>query len=369
MAKLYKIGINAYLQKRYPISLVHFVTNRCNARCKHCFIDFDSPNAFKNELSIDEIAKLTKTYGKSLLNVNITGGEPFLRPDLFEIVKLYFENAAVNSVYITSHGGFPDRIRKFVDKFKASKIKGQIIISLSIDNFPEEHNLNRKVRGLFDKTMETYKMLSQYEKDNIIPNIAITVTHHNFHRALEIYEFLKSEHKVTSFSAIAMREQGVVEPIDANIKKSIYEAYSALTKKISEDMRSRQTTGYKGSFISRMLNAKNSLVYDILKDTYLDPHYVSDCPSAAMFGVIYANGDVYPCEVLDEKKLGNLHDFNMNFMDLWSSSDTSSCRKFILDTKCNCTYECALGINIITNAKHIPSLLSGLTKQSISNGK
>lgn len=79
--------------------------------------------------------------------------------------------------------------------------------------------------------METYKMLSQYEKDNIIPNIAITVTHHNFHRALEIYEFLKSEHKVTSFSAIAMREQGVVEPIDANIKKSIYEAYSALTKK------------------------------------------------------------------------------------------------------------------------------------------
>ena len=166
-----------------------------------------------------------------------------------------------------------------------------------------------------------------------------------------------------------MREQGVVEPIDANIKKSIYEAYSALTKKISEDMRSRQTTGYKGSFISRMLNAKNSLLYNILKDTYLDPHYVSDCPSAAMFGVIYANGDVYPCEVLDEKKLGNLHDFNMNFMDLWSSSDTSSCRKFILDTKCNCTYECAMGINIISNAKHIPSLLSGLTKQSISNGK
>ena len=44
---------------------------------------------------------------------------------------------------------------------------------------------------------------------------------------------------------------------------------------------------------------------------------------------------------------------------------TEATRKFILDTKCNCTYECALGINIITNAKHIPSLLSGLTKQSI----
>ena len=40
---------NIYL-KKYPISLVYFVTNRCNARCFFCFIDFDYLDTYKNEL-------------------------------------------------------------------------------------------------------------------------------------------------------------------------------------------------------------------------------------------------------------------------------------------------------------------------------
>ena len=50
---------NTYVLKKYPISLVHFLTNRCNARCSFCFIDFDNPETFKNELTLDEIEKLT----------------------------------------------------------------------------------------------------------------------------------------------------------------------------------------------------------------------------------------------------------------------------------------------------------------------
>ena len=65
---------NIYFVKNEPVSLVHFVTNRCNARCSFCFIDFDNPNTFKGELTIEEIDKLTKNLGKSLLNVNFTGG-------------------------------------------------------------------------------------------------------------------------------------------------------------------------------------------------------------------------------------------------------------------------------------------------------
>ena len=63
---------NLLFKKNEPISLVHFVTNRCNARCSFCFIDFDDPKTFANELSLDEISILTKNLGKSLLNVNFT---------------------------------------------------------------------------------------------------------------------------------------------------------------------------------------------------------------------------------------------------------------------------------------------------------
>ena len=61
---------NIYFSKKEPVSVVHFLTNRCNARCSFCFIDFDDPKTFQNELSLEEIDKLTKNMGKSLLNVN-----------------------------------------------------------------------------------------------------------------------------------------------------------------------------------------------------------------------------------------------------------------------------------------------------------
>src|SRR3989344_2872711 len=104
--KLARIALNSYVFKKEPISLIHFVTNKCNARCKHCFIDFDHPDIFKGELNLEEIDRLTRSLGKSILNVNLTGGEPFLRKDFFEIVEMYFKNAKINSVYITTNGMF-----------------------------------------------------------------------------------------------------------------------------------------------------------------------------------------------------------------------------------------------------------------------
>ena len=78
-ANLLNVINNVYLTKKEPVSLIHFITNRCNARCSFCFIDFEDPNTFKGELTLEEIEKLTKSLGKSLLNVNFTGGEPLVK--------------------------------------------------------------------------------------------------------------------------------------------------------------------------------------------------------------------------------------------------------------------------------------------------
>ena len=94
-ASLIDVIKNVYFSKNEPVSLVHFVTNRCNARCSFCFIDFDDPKTFEGELSLNEIDLLTKNLGSSLLNVNLTGGEPFARKDLTEIAKLYLKNTTV----------------------------------------------------------------------------------------------------------------------------------------------------------------------------------------------------------------------------------------------------------------------------------
>ena len=60
-ANFYNVLKNIYFAKKEPVSIVHFVTNRCNARCSFCFIDFDHPEIFAQELSIEE--KFGFTWG------------------------------------------------------------------------------------------------------------------------------------------------------------------------------------------------------------------------------------------------------------------------------------------------------------------
>ena len=71
MLKKLSLVYNLQLSRKYPVSLVHFVTNRCNARCSFCFIDFDNPKTFKNELTLTEIDKITRNIGPNLTNVNL----------------------------------------------------------------------------------------------------------------------------------------------------------------------------------------------------------------------------------------------------------------------------------------------------------
>ena len=71
---------------------------------------------------------------------------------------------------------------------------------------------------------------------------------------------------------------------------------------------------------------------------YIEPKYISPCHAGALFGIITASGLVYPCEILEDKLLGNLREKNMNFMKIWQSAITKDTKNFILKTNCNCTY-------------------------------
>ena len=117
-AKLLHVLNNIYFKKIEPVSVVHFITNRCNARCSFCFIDFEDPNTFKSELTLSEIDKLTKNLGKSLLNVNLTGGEPFARKEIIDIAKLYIKNTTIQSIYVTTNASLPERVEEFAKKQK-----------------------------------------------------------------------------------------------------------------------------------------------------------------------------------------------------------------------------------------------------------
>ena len=74
-------------------------------------------------------------------------------------------------------------------------------------------------------------------------------------------------------------------------------------------------------------------------------------------GAMFANGDVYPCELLIDRKIGNVRDAGYDFKKIWFSDEADASRRFIRETKCFCTYECFLTINILFNPRMMPAVL------------
>ena len=346
---------NIHVTRMSPVSLVHFVTQRCNARCPFCFIDFDAPNAFANELTLDEIDQLTRTVGPHLQNVNLTGGEPFARMDLVDIARCWFRNSSIRSIYITSNGSLPDRMVAFAKTMLSEFPYRKVIFSISVDAFASQHDDIRKIKGLFAKALQSYLALLAIGGD-AMANIAITVSHANHEVAVDLYNSLINDYGVKAITATAVRDEGVYQ-IPVEEKHAILNTYTKLTTMIDRDLKNGRLSGFDSkSLQGRLMNKKNSIVNKIIQDTYVSPAYISPCHAGKLFGVIGADGSVYPCEILD-RCLGNLRDADLNFMNIWNSKEAKETCNWISDTNCHCTYECAWTINVIGNIRYKPKLL------------
>lgn len=343
-----------------PISLVHFITKNCNARCTHCFIDFDDPQTFRGELSVDEIDKLTKTMGWQLRNVNLTGGEPFLRTDVFEIARCYLANTGIRSIYITTNGYFTDRMRGFIEQYLAAGYGEDhtLFFSVSVDDYPEAHDKNRKISGLFERTMQTLRMLNGYRERVIYANANLTVIPANYLHMNEIYDYLVDKEGVRSFTTTIMREEGVAT-IDPALRTGLSAAYRNLNQRIKQDLLSGRIQGFEGTGLGDLVNAKNLVMHDQIEKAFETGEFVSTCYAGETSLVLEANGDVRPCEVLPNV-IGNVRAAGYDLGAVWRSAEALKTRRFIVDTDCHCTYECAWSINTLVDAKYYPQLASSL---------
>ena len=124
--------------KQLPSYFIFYPTSRCNLKCSHCFYH-DSLNKRFNELTVSEIDKITKTMDP-LLHLILTGGEPYLRHDLDQIVKTFYENTRVPIITIPSNGWYLEKmdrqIKNMMDWCPYLTLNQQI----SIDGIGADHN-------------------------------------------------------------------------------------------------------------------------------------------------------------------------------------------------------------------------------------
>ena len=106
------------------------VTYRCNARCTMCN-RYKAPSKPDEEISIETIKKLPKMYF-----TNITGGEPFIREDLPDIVRELYKKS--DRIVISTNGFFTDRIIRLCEEFP------KVGIRISIEGLEQTNTATRR---------------------------------------------------------------------------------------------------------------------------------------------------------------------------------------------------------------------------------
>lgn len=344
-----------------PSYFIFYPTSRCNLKCSHCFYH-DSLNKRFNELNVDEIDKITKSMDP-ILSLILTGGEPYLRHDLDKIVKIFYENTKVPIITIPSNGWYLDKMDRQIKNMMEWCPYLTLNQQISIDGIGPDHNairMDKQIVGAdnsFEKAIKTIHHLKKlqkiYERINI--GIIITFTSDNQKKFKEIIKEIYSMVNPDNISINLVRgdpKQKVNLDLDLKLYKEAVDYRDTLfyEKKMSGHSK------FKGN---RLATAGRILLNELVYKTFEENKYSTPCFAGNLSGVMYPEGDIYPCEILDEShKIGNIRDFKLDFKKLWLSHKAKEEVKFIRKTKCFCTHECFNIVNILFNPKFYPKILN-----------
>ncbi len=354
--------VQSFFRKRgpAPVSLVHFVTARCNARCAHCFVDRRLGMYQGEELALDEIERLAESLAGRVYHVSLGGGEPTLRDDLARIALAYGQRARVRTMLIVSNGSRPDALCEVAERMLADCPRTDLIVSLSVDEVGDAHDALRGMPGLFDALMGSYHALAPLKARGLSLNANFTLSNRNQARALEVVDKAMKLMPEASFSLTAVRGD-TAEPDASEIDPGVYGAVADLLAR-------RVATGHQPAeydnfvFGRRLLNARKHLLREHILRVLRGEPAIGECYAGQLSGVLMANGSVYPCEMLD-RCMGQVRDFGFDFSKLWRSPAAQAVRGSIDVKQCACTYECAWGVNLMFGLRHMPRLLAAFVRE------
>ncbi len=306
-----------------PPFLILFINSICNLTCEHCFY-WKNLNR-RDDLKVEEILALSEELGR-IENLNLSGGEPFLRPEFAEICRFFIQNNGVEQIYVPTNGYFTDRTITALKSIFEEKSLKLFVCELSIDGMPEYHNRFRGNPKSFQKLIETYEALADLQASE--PRMRIhsisTVTNENLDEVKQLTTYLYERCPAMDHHNLALIRGDRKNP---SLQGPNLAAYQELVQYARRLWAPREENRY-GSLVEPMLQWAK--VQTAKKQTQVVP-----CRAGIMSGVVYANGDVSFCET--HAPLGNLR--QKSFRELWFSPEADALRKSVHKKECWCTNE------------------------------
>lgn len=321
------------LRQKLKHIIVH-VTNRCNMRCGHCFVDFST----RDELTLNELRSLAGHVGK-LLWLDMSGGEPFMRPDLVDIVSSFRSDV----ITIPTNGYHSDKIPQVLADIR-DRIRSELVVSISIDGLKDTHDRLRKKSGSWGKAWETFEGIRAMK--GISVKINTVLNNANAGEMLELMKLVR--HKGPDFHSVILLRGS---PAD---KDSALPSVDTLESLAPEILKVLSTYGYgQGPIRSRILRNYHRYLWDVSLRTLREQRQVVPCLAGSAHMVVYADGGVSSCEIL--KPVGNIRE--QSLPEIMKSKGLKEQRRSIQEGTCSCTHNCALLDSIILRPSSIARMI------------
>lgn len=339
------IAKRAFLKRSLPLQVIFFVTSKCNLSCKHCYNSTYNETP-ENELKTEEIEKIARNIQSPLLSVSFSGGEPFLREDLFEISSLFLKYCRPIFIQFSSNGYYTDKIISVI-KDLAKLAKGSnIVLNISLDGLSDVHDRIRGVIGSFLKATETIKELKSLQNSfsNISVFTATTCMEENQNHLDDLFAFIISN----------------LKPDNLGLNLAWGGDGKEMLGKVDIDKYTKFCESKKRYLLTRKLNlkqrfilAKEELESDLVRRIYFEKKSINQCYGAHLLAIIKETGLVYSC-LMKDKLLGDLRskDIDYDLSSIWRSEEAEMVRKRIKREKCHCFYSPRMTTSILFDPKN-----------------
>ncbi len=313
-------------------SLIFFVTNKCNSRCRTCFY-WKNLNTGQQELSIDEIKKISKNIGP-LRTLLISGGEPFLRTDLIDICKTFYLQNKTNNISIPTNSLLKERVLEFTNKILSECPNLVLSINLSLDGLEETHDYMRGIPGNFKKVMDLEQSLRPFKKkypNRLRVNTSTVVSDYNFKEMRALLAYVRANMDVDFHSFEVMRGDFRDKTLIPLSKEQMAE-YT----KINLENDKYYIQKHFNTFETKYFWERKKCFYDMQSKVLEGDHLPLRCLAGKTVSVIEPNGDVKLCEMLGS--VGNLRNYGYNLKRVLNSKLSKKLFTFIKNSKCSCTH-------------------------------
>ena len=326
-----------------PPFLTLFINSICNMQCEHCFYWQNLNRA--DDLSFDELNALSKSLGK-VENLNLSGGEPFLRKEIGAVCGEFVRRNCVRQIYIPTNGYFTERTVASVEEMLAEPDLSLLAIELSLDGMAEYHDTFRVSRGSFGRAMETYDALATIQERDARLRIHATSTAHsgNIEELRQLTGYLLERcPKMDHHNLDTIRG----DRKNPELAAPLMDAYYSLYRELQERWNSREQ-GRFGSSVEPLMQWTK-------RESAKLQQQVVPCLAGKLSAVVYSNGDVSVCE--SHAPLGNLRD--KSFAEIWRSAEAVKLRASIAAKQCWCTAAVPLWPSIVFQPTSLVKTIAG----------